>query len=74
MFHDRVDDAVGGEDLAAVEGKLAAVEVGDAAASFLDQEIAGRGVPRIELELPIAVESPARDVSEVEGRRAAETK
>ncbi len=70
VFHRGVDEAVGGKDFAAVEGELAAVEVGDAAASFFDQEIASRGVPRIELELPVAVETAARYVGEVEGGRA----
>ena len=73
MLHRRVDEAVGGEDLAAVEGELAAVEVGDAAAGFLEQQIAGGGVPGIEAELPVAVEAAAGDVGQVERRRAGAT-
>ena len=73
VLHRRVDEAVGGEDLAAVEGELAAVEVGDAAAGFLDEEIAGGGVPGIELELPVAVEASAGDVGEIKAGRTGAT-
>ena len=46
-----------------------AVERGDAAAGLLDQQHAGRDVPRVEALLPEAVHASAGDVADVERRR-----
>ena len=47
-----------------------AVHAGDAAARFLDDQRAGRDVPRLQVLLPEAVEAAGGDVTEVERRRA----
>src|SRR5262249_54510078 len=65
-----VDAAVGGQDLAGVAGKGLAAIAGDAPARFGDQERAGGDVPRLDLELPIAVHPAGGDEAEVERGRA----
>src|SRR5579875_1644379 len=68
--HLLVDEAVGGEDLARVERELRAVEVADAAAGFFDEQVAGGGVPGVQVELPEGFKAAGGDVGEVDSRRA----
>ena len=57
-----MNQAVGGEDFAAVQGEFAAVEVGDFAACFFDQKEPGGGVPRVQFDLPEGFQTSASDV------------
>ena len=66
-----VDAGRSGEDVAAGDVAVAAVEVGDDAAGFLDQQRSGRHVPGREAELEEAVEHAGGGVGEVESRGAA---
>ncbi len=68
--HLLVERAVAGEDLAAVEAELAAVEGRDPAARLAHDERARGHVPGREAALPEAVEAPAGEVAQVEGGRA----
>ena len=65
-----VDEAVGGEDFAAVELEVIAGEIGHAASGFFHKQNAGRGVPGVEIELPKALETASGNVSQVERSRA----
>ena len=60
-----------GEDVAARDVAVAAVEVGDDAARFFDQQRAGGDVPWREAELEEAVEDAGGGVGEVESGGAA---
>src|SRR4051812_13430019 len=60
-------DAVRSERLFALDGEFSAGEVRDDTAGLGDDERAGGDVPRLELQLPEAVEAPGGDVAEVEG-------
>jgi len=55
-----LDQAVGGEDFAAVEKPGTAGEVGNQAIGFLNQEQARGGVPGVQIELPVGREPPNR--------------
>jgi hypothetical protein len=61
-----MEEAVGGEQFPAVQAEGRAIEAGYGAACFLYEQHAGGGVPRVEVEFPIAVEAAARDIGEVE--------
>src|SRR5436190_16084324 len=65
---------IAGDDRAMLDGSRFAVQVSDDAAGFADQEDARRDVPRRETQLPERFVATARDVSEIEGRRARATK
>ena len=47
-----------------------ALQTGDDGAGLLGNQRAGRQVPDLQAELPIAVEAPGRHVAQVEGGRA----
>src|SRR5437867_1204986 len=57
--HRVVDAAVARHQRWCVEIEGAAVEIRDAPAGLLDEQAAGRDVPRPEAQLPVAVEPPA---------------
>ena len=61
---------VSGHNVAAVEHRLAAVEVGGEAARLADEEQAGGHVPGRKAALPEAVEAAGRHPGEVERGRA----
>jgi len=65
-----VDQAVAGEDLAAVEAEGRAVETGDGSASFLRKQRARCGVPGIQIELPETVVAAAGHIGQIERRRS----
>ena len=60
----------GGDHLSAVQEVAVAGEIADEPARFLDQQAAGRDVPRVEADLPEAVVEAGGDVREIERGRA----
>ena len=62
--------AVAGDDFLPIDREGASVEVGHFAACLHDHERAGRGVPRVQFQLPKAIESAGRNVAQVQGRRS----
>src|SRR4051812_26308922 len=69
-----VEGRIAGDDRTMLDGSRFAVQVSDDAAGFADQEDARRNVPRRETQLPERFVATARDVREIEGRRARATK
>ena len=65
-----VHGLVAGDDVAAGEHGVAAVEIGDEAAGLAHQDDAGRHVPGREAALPVGVEAAGRDPGEIERGRA----
>src|SRR5882724_3328771 len=61
-----VQPPVGGEDLAGVAAEGLAAIAGDAPARLDDEERAGGHVPRLDLELPIAVHPAGGDEAQIE--------
>ncbi len=61
---------VAGDDVAAVEIAVAAVEVADAPAGLANDQRAGRDVPLAQAQLEERVDAPGRDVAQVERRGA----
>ena len=63
----------GGDDVGDTEAPRRAVDPRERAPGLLHEQRAGGQVPRLEVELPVAVEPAGRDVGEVErgaaGRR-----
>src|SRR5579875_602548 len=62
-----VQAAVAGEGFRAVEMEGGAAHVADAAAGLGDDQLAGGGVPGLEVEFPEALEAAAGGVAEIEG-------
>ena len=55
-----VDRAVGRRDVTSAQAHGIALHIGGAAACFSDQQKAGGHVPRVQTELPEAIQTPAR--------------
>src|SRR3569623_1591439 len=66
----RVYFGVAGQYVAGFVVVIVAAEIADHAARFLEQQDAGRHVPRLQADLPEAVEPAGGDVGEVERRRS----
>src|SRR5574337_409076 len=65
-----VDNAIGGKDIVAEKLERSTRNARDTAASFRDQQRSRRLVPRIEFQLPKAIEAARRHRAEVQRRRA----
>src|SRR5271166_1249573 len=61
---------VGRHGFAAVQLKRPAVKIRDSSAGLFDEEDAGSGIPRIQIELPKSVEAPAGHAAQVQGGRS----
>ena len=68
--HLLVQRAVARQDAPSLQPEHAAVPVGDGAARLAHDQHAGRHVPRRQVRLPEPVEAAAREVAQVERRRA----
>ena len=68
--HRLMDLAVRREHIAAARKERRAVQPGDPAAGFLDDQRAAGDVPGLEIAFPEAVHAPGRDLAEVDRRRA----
>jgi len=66
----REDLGRAGDDGAAVHVGVFAVNAGDEAAGFQDQQRAGRHVPLVQFHLPETIVEAGRDVRQIERRRA----
>src|SRR4051812_12635288 len=58
------------EEFAPLHRLVTAAEIGDEPTRFLDQQQAGRDVPRLEIAFPIAIETARGDPGEIERGRA----
>src|SRR3569832_2490412 len=70
LYQRRVYFGVAGQHVARFVVVIAAAEIADHAARFLDQQDAGRHVPRLQADLPEAVEPAGGQINKVECRRA----
>ena len=66
-LQDGVEVRAGGDEVAVAEVPGCAVDAGEEAAGFVDEEGAGGDVPGLEVILPVGVEAASGEVGEVEG-------
>jgi len=64
------EQTVGGQDLFAIETKRLAVEADHGTTRLQHQQRAGRRIPGVQIEFPIAVEASARCVCQIERGRS----
>src|SRR6185503_2751306 len=69
-----MNKAIACEYLRLVIRKCVAAEISHAATGFFDYDCACGSVPRVEAQLPETVESPARNIAQVNSCRAVATK